>query len=397
MAALNCSLHRWFESLPLQRAILLSWLFFGPASFPVGVGYTQTATARDFSLFDAPEASDVPHFAMTMYSVAASDFAESRLNFSISFIYDELQFVTDKDKKFRADYRIRVIIANPDGSKVDSTSWQGHVIARNFDETVSADLTHTSRGWIALLPKEYRYRVELTDLETRHTGFRDGSVVVRNFSPDSVSVSDIAILDSAALEQMLASDLDFTGEIQIADSVHYAFFEIYNLPPGDSTVVRYEISQPMSQNLVSGEKSLVSAGRITKSFFEIVDPNAITGESRLKLTIVSRDKKFDIEQPLNCSCEKQLNPEIDLKDAIEKLVYIAKGDELKKLKKADGAKQLKVFQEFWDKRDPTPGTRKNEYYEEYYRRIEFANKTFDSHRDGWRSEMGMVYVKLGGP
>jgi GWxTD domain-containing protein len=54
---------------------------------------------------------------------------------------------------------------------------------------------------------------------------------------------------------------------------------------------------------------------------------------------------------------------------------------------------------FWNHRDPTPGTDKNEFREEHYRRITYANQWYgrDTPGPGWRSAMGRIYVILGAP
>ncbi len=58
-----------------------------------------------------------------------------------------------------------------------------------------------------------------------------------------------------------------------------------------------------------------------------------------------------------------------------------------------------LIEEFWKQRDPTPGTPRNEFREEHYRRIEFANKTFGRGTPfkGWRTDQGRIYVMLGMP
>ncbi len=52
---------------------------------------------------------------------------------------------------------------------------------------------------------------------------------------------------------------------------------------------------------------------------------------------------------------------------------------------------------FWLKRDPTPDTEENEYREEYYRRVAYANETFASGIPGWKTDRGMIYIKYGAP
>ena len=55
--------------------------------------------------------------------------------------------------------------------------------------------------------------------------------------------------------------------------------------------------------------------------------------------------------------------------------------------------------EFWEKRDPTPGTEENENLEEFMERIEYANKWFyeGSKGRGWDTERGRILLQLGFP
>ncbi len=55
------------------------------------------------------------------------------------------------------------------------------------------------------------------------------------------------------------------------------------------------------------------------------------------------------------------------------------------------------IERFWKRRDPNPGTATNEFKEEHYRRISYANERFRDDGPGWRSTRGRVYIKLGPP
>ncbi|NOT48875.1 MAG: GWxTD domain-containing protein [Acidobacteria bacterium] len=52
---------------------------------------------------------------------------------------------------------------------------------------------------------------------------------------------------------------------------------------------------------------------------------------------------------------------------------------------------------FWDKRDPNPDTEENEYREEYYERIAYANEHFASGIPGWKTDRGRIYIRWGKP
>ena len=52
---------------------------------------------------------------------------------------------------------------------------------------------------------------------------------------------------------------------------------------------------------------------------------------------------------------------------------------------------------FWAHRDPTPDTVENEYKDEYYERVSYANEHFSSGKPGWLTDRGRIYVKWGKP
>ena len=55
------------------------------------------------------------------------------------------------------------------------------------------------------------------------------------------------------------------------------------------------------------------------------------------------------------------------------------------------------IEEFWRWRDPTPETEENEFKEEHYRRIAYANERFASGMPGWKTDRGRLYITFGPP
>ena len=65
---------------------------------------------------------------------------------------------------------------------------------------------------------------------------------------------------------------------------------------------------------------------------------------------------------------------------------------------SDGARD-KFIADFWEVRNPAPGSPANSYKEEIYRRIAFADARFGvgSGVEGWRTDRGRTYITLGEP
>ncbi len=57
------------------------------------------------------------------------------------------------------------------------------------------------------------------------------------------------------------------------------------------------------------------------------------------------------------------------------------------------------IQQFWLRRDPTPGTPENEFKTEHYRRIAYANERFSTQTGmaGWKTDRGRIYIEFGPP
>jgi GWxTD domain-containing protein len=58
----------------------------------------------------------------------------------------------------------------------------------------------------------------------------------------------------------------------------------------------------------------------------------------------------------------------------------------------------KFIEQFWTRRDPTPGTVENEFKEEHYRRIAYSNELYpDGKLAGWKTDRGRIYITYGPP
>lgn len=84
----------------------------------------------------------------------------------------------------------------------------------------------------------------------------------------------------------------------------------------------------------------------------------------------------------------------------EEVVYIISPVEKEVFLKLQSNHERELFVEaFWKQRDPAPDTEKNEYKEEHYRRIEYANQNFgrETPKPGWMTDRGRIYIILGPP
>jgi GWxTD domain-containing protein len=83
----------------------------------------------------------------------------------------------------------------------------------------------------------------------------------------------------------------------------------------------------------------------------------------------------------------------------EEVVYIITSKEKAVFVELDTDRDRELFiAAFWKQRDPTRGTDANEFREEHYRRINYADRSFrGAGKPGWKTDRGKVYILLGEP
>src|SRR5580658_5033417 len=82
----------------------------------------------------------------------------------------------------------------------------------------------------------------------------------------------------------------------------------------------------------------------------------------------------------------------------EDVVYIITDEERKAFKQMNTDEEREQFvEQFWLRRDPTPDTVENEFKEEHYRRIAYANEHYASGIPGWKADRGRIYITFGPP
>src|ERR1035437_4824787 len=75
------------------------------------------------------------------------------------------------------------------------------------------------------------------------------------------------------------------------------------------------------------------------------------------------------------------------------VVYIISDEERKAFKNLSNDEERESFIEtFWLRRNPNPDSSDNEFREEHYRRIAYANEHFAAGKPGWKTDRGHIYI-----
>jgi len=105
----------------------------------------------------------------------------------------------------------------------------------------------------------------------------------------------------------------------------------------------------------------------------------------------SEKQKKQQKKALKTELTKQYRKWLD-----EDVAWIISDEERAAFKQLSNDEERDQFIEaFWQRRDPTPDTEENEYKEEHYQRIAYANEHFAAGIPGWKSDRGRIYIMYG--
>jgi GWxTD domain-containing protein len=82
----------------------------------------------------------------------------------------------------------------------------------------------------------------------------------------------------------------------------------------------------------------------------------------------------------------------------EDVCYIITTQEVAEFYKLDSEQDRDKFvEDFWNRRNPKPGSQENKFKVEHYRRIAYANQHFAADIPGWKTDRGHIYILYGPP
>lgn len=112
-----------------------------------------------------------------------------------------------------------------------------------------------------------------------------------------------------------------------------------------------------------------------------------------------KDKNRSNQDPLDKARKNKVELKQAYKDWIEKdVAYVITDQEKKAFKQlATDEEREQFIENFWRRRDPDPDTEENEFREEFYERIAYANEHFASGIPGWKTDRGKIYITHGKP
>jgi len=356
-------------------------------------------------------------------SLYISGFSPSQVEEKNYFFVDPLVFYSKDSAKARLDVYIELPLENLQFKKVSSTNYEANIdysiriitlagkplINETYTETITNSINEQRKlnelsvfalKQFYLLPDKYKLFFTLKDKSSLNEYTKEYGFEVINFSAGNIEFSDIMILSSYSI--------DSSGKKEIVPLINnnignlkefYIFFEIYNFestPQSEDFVYRITNTTTGKQVTDGNLYFLIQPG-ISNYVEKISTKDLYIGDFRLDI-VGKFNQKIYVTKFFTYRWDWFPISIKDIDEAINQTIYIASSQEYDYMKAAKTPEEKQIrFLKFWRDKDPNPNTPKNEIMIEYYRRVKIANERFSHYVEGWKTDMGMVYIRYGEP
>ncbi|HUI30984.1 MAG TPA: GWxTD domain-containing protein [Candidatus Acidoferrales bacterium] len=373
----------------MGRRIWAIWLLLSGAAF------AQVEMQQSFTYV-------APHFYFDALNFKSDD-GKSRMDFYFQMPYDDIQFVK-AGNEFLASYEISLQLIDDDGNRALEETWSERPVCQSFDETTSHTIYSSAEKQFIVRPGAYTLKITVTDSETQKSYAAQRGFRARNYADSLQSLSDIMLLKSSTFFNGKRTIIPNVDENVISQSDSFPiFYEVYFPKPEDSAFATTEISDKKNGTIYSVSRWITGKNRVERVVAEIPKDSIPMGLYKLSVTLFASAEK---ESPVVATASRFFTihfPDLpltitDLDKAADEMMYIANGSTIDSIKSApDMFIKEKRFLDFWQKYNPNKSSKDLRVMDEYFNRVAYANEHFTHYFQGWKTDMGMIYIIFGPP
>jgi len=340
-----------------------------------------------------------PDFEIDIADFPSGQKELTQVDIFIKVPYGNIKFIKS-DNGFIGKYTVTVTIYDEDKEKTFvEKMWSEKVFAKDFLQATSNNNYNFSYKSFNLAPRDYLIRCDVFDEDSKKSFFVEIKKKTKEFST-SMQLSDIVIVsDSVKTADGIKYIPSVSNKFTNNDSTLSFFYEIFSKKKQDAVVEYRLVDKGKKTALTKSENIALDSGKHVINY-KLSHFKFSLGEYLLEIKL--RDDGYDLIAESSKKIVSKIigfpASIIDLDKAVEQMMYISNSDELDKIKNiSDADEKMAAFKSFWKAKDPNPDTEENEILYEYYRRVDYANQNFKHYYEGWKTDMGMIYIILGAP
>ncbi len=339
------------------------------------------------------------HYYLDFLNFKSDQNGMTRVDVFVQVPYTEVQFVKSANG-FSASYSITISVFDENKEKlISEKSWTEKLEVKDFEQTQTTLNFNISLRSFNLQPGNYLIRSALEDKDSKQEFTVENKFVVNELSKP-LSMSDLMIISRRDSTTGLTKILpNVTKNVLAQRDGLPLYFEIYSTR-NQKIGLEYNILDPDNKVLYSfkDEKNIDTGKTQITYTFNDVKLNLGSYSVNVNLKNAGGETVSNIYKPFMSRWIGVPENISDMDKAVAQLIYIATPSELSEIEDAnDQEEKIKRYLSFWKTKDPSPNTENNEIFNEYYRRISYANEKFSHYSEGWKTDRGMVFIILGPP
>ncbi|MBI5867765.1 MAG: GWxTD domain-containing protein [candidate division Zixibacteria bacterium] len=361
-----------------------------------------------------------------------ADYAAYRkaVNSSDSYVefYFELKRVDFRfhpfDSLYQAEVHAWVHVSDTSGAPVDSVGGAFRSVASDSSALSDSNFIVFFARALILPPGSYNARLVVTDMVSKASSEALLPLSIQDFSRPALHMSDIefgydiisqppdtgATLGDVLVKNRYKVYPDCRGVLGGDRPRLFFYTEVYNLAFDPSRDNSYDIAVSVAPpDSVAGK--VLKVQKLTKAGTSAVLASGVdvrelpAGPYSLRIDVTdpatgqtARAKKgfHVVTQGMGDSLSAS-----DVQRMRDIFAYIITPEQSQTFERLNNTGRKAFWVQFWKDRDPSTGTTENEFKDEHMRRMNYANERFSigyqNRTDGWRTDMGRVYIVYGPP
>lgn len=345
------------------------------------------------------KAGRAPKFYQDILDFSSGKKDLTRIDVFISVPYASVQFVKN-DSVFTNKYSVTISVFDKDKVKlIEEKTWNEKIEVSEFDETTSKENNKVSLKSFFLQPGEYFIRSAVHDNESNTDFLLEHTYKVRDLSTIP-AISDVMLLSKNVEEKGVKKITpNVSGDVLMQRDGLPLFFEIYSSTRNAVNINYIIFDSKHKKTFEQSDNRDIDSGR-TQIFYNIKDSSIALGVHHLEVVLKKSDNILATSTSRTFVSRLAGVPAqiTDLDKAVEEMMYIASPHDIDTIEQAPTKEEkLKRFLGYWKKISPSPESDDNAIFNEYYRRVDYANEHFSKYFEGWRTDQGMVFILLGTP
>lgn len=271
-------------------------------------------------------------------------------------------------------------------------------------------------------PGDYELQIDIVDVHSKKQQTLRKAVSLEIFPSDTLTISDITIasqiVKAKGENEFTKYGYDVVPNAQRTFTVNspmmYYYLEAYGLSGTGNYNIHAQVLSlnekvvqdfPVRTKKMPGSSVVewggVNTAGLASGIFKLVVTigDEVTGQT------ATQKRTFYILRPTSrAKDEAEMGGEYDelsasqIDDIYRVVKLVMNKNEKKLYRRSDDVGKRNVLTAFWKRNDPDPETAGNEFKQEFYQRVQMANREFGSEtEEGWGTDRGRVLIKYGKP